>query len=206
MIKLNFRYSEVLKVVFPLKTDFFPVCVIYRAKERKKFYDNKFNNALRLIYDFPQEFEGKLIIGKYSMVINEIKDVEIDLKIHYDFIHQAFEFQTKSFISQSILGDWIINPKKVLNYMDEDDDLNNLIEEYIQDIETDRIIKEKLEESLEKSEFLKEITSNLLITLLGLSLLASSPGFQWIVVGVLIVINIYYIYGKMKKSRKKEKA
>ena len=178
--------------------------MIFRAKEKKKFFENKFNNALRIFFDFPEEYEGKLIIGKYSMIIKESSDVQIDLKNYYDFIHQVFEYQTKSFLSQSILGDWIINPKKILNYMDEDDDLNNLIEEYIQDIETDRIIQEKLEQSLEKGEFLKEITSNILITLLSLSLLANSPSIQWIVVGILIFINIIYVYTRWNKFKKKK--
>jgi hypothetical protein len=54
------------------------------------------------------------------------------------------------------MQDWIINPTKALNYMDEE--LAKSIKEYLQDIDTDRIIQEKIEESMEKSEFFKDIT------------------------------------------------
>ena len=87
--------------------------------------------------------------------------------------------------------------------MVEDDDLRKLIEEYKQDIDTDRIIQERLEETLEKGEFFKEITSNLLLTLLGVSLLADWPPLQWAVVGILIAINVYYFYKRRMKFRKR---
>ena len=158
---------------------------------------------MRIIYDFPNKFEGKLIYGKYALIINGDKGEKFEIKDFSNFISNAFEFQTKSFISLSIVNDWVINPTKALNYMIEDDDLRKLIEEYKQGIDTDRIIQERLEETLEKGEFFKEITSNLLLTLLGVSLLADWPPLQWTVVGILIAINVYYFYKRRKKFRKR---
>ncbi|MFX1568369.1 MAG: hypothetical protein ACFFCV_08370 [Promethearchaeota archaeon] len=201
LIQLNFRYSELLRVFFPFKSDFFPVILIFRSSKQGVFYETKFTNTLRMIFDFPDKFEGKLIYGKYSLIINGDKGEEFNLKEYYDFIGKAFEFQIKSFLSLSIVNDWIINPTKSLNYMVEDDDLRKLIEEYKQDIDTDRIIQERLEETLEKGEFFKEITSNLLLTLLGVSLLADWPPLQWTVVGILIIINVYYFYKRRKKFK-----
>ena len=85
--------------------------------------------------------------------------------------------------------------------MEEYDDLRKLVEEYKQNINTDRIIQERLEESLEKGEFFKEITSNLLLTLLGISLLTSWPPLQWVVVGILIGINVYYFVKRRKRFK-----
>lgn len=192
LIKLNFRYSEILQIFFPIKSDFFPVVPIFRSKKQGVFFNTKYSNILRIFYDFPKEFKGKLIYGKHSLIINGDKDDNFELKTYYDFISDGFEFQTKSFVSLSILNDWVINPTKALNYMEEDDDLRNLLEEYRQDIDTDRIIQERLEETLEKGEFFKEITSNLLLTLLGVSLLADWPPLQWVVLVILILINILF--------------
>lgn len=203
LIQLNFRYSELLKIFFPVKSDFFPVIPIFRSSRQQVFYKTKFTNSLRIIYDFPNKFEGKLIYGKYALIINGDKGEKFEIKDFSNFISNAFEFQTKSFISLSIVNDWVINPTKALNYMVEDDDLRKLIEEYKQDIDTDRIIQERLEETLEKGEFFKEITSNLLLTLLGVSLLADWPPLQWTVVGILIAINVYYFYKRRKKFRKR---
>jgi hypothetical protein len=203
LIKLNFRYSEILQIFFPIKSDFYPVVPIFRSKKQGVFYKTKYSNALRVFYDFPKDFKGKLFYGKHSLIINGDKEENFDLKSHYEFISEAIEFQTKAFISLSILNDWIINPTKSMNYMEEDDDLSKLVEEYKQDIDTDRIIKERLEESLEKGEFFKEITSNLLLTLLGVSLLADWPPLQWAVVGILITINVYYFYKRRKKFKKR---
>jgi hypothetical protein len=203
LIKLNFRYSEILQIFFPIKSDFFPVVPIFRSKKQGVFYNTKYSNTLRIFYDFPKEFKGKLIYGKHSLIINGDKEENFELSSYFDFISEAFEFQTKSFLSLSILNDWVINPAKALNYMEEDDDLKKLIEEYKQDIDTDRIIQERLEETLEKGEFFKEITSNLLLTLLGVSLLADWPPLQWGVVAILILINVYYFIKRRKKFKKR---
>jgi hypothetical protein len=203
LIKLNFRYSEILQIFFPIKSDFFPVVPIFRSEKQGVFYKTKYSNSLRVFYDFPLEFKGKLIYGKHSLIINGEKVENFDLKAYYEFISEALEIQTKAFISLSILNDWVINPMKAMNYMEEDDDLRKLVEEYKQDIDTDRIIQERLEESLEKGEFFKEITSNLLLTLLGVSLLADWPPLQWVVVGILIAINVYYFVKRRKKFKKR---
>ena len=116
------------------------------------------------IYDFPQKFESQSVYGKISLISNEFKDENCDIKSFYSFFDSTFEFQTKSFITNAILSDWIINPTKSLNYLNEDEELKNLIEDYLQDIDTDRIIQEKLEQSMEKSEFIKDMTTNLLLT------------------------------------------
>ena len=86
--------------------------------------------------------------------------------------------------------------------MEEDDELKNLIEEYLTEIDTDRIIREKLDVSMEKSEFIKDITTNLLLTLLGLSILTDYPPFQWTIIGFFVVINAYYLYIKSRKKKK----
>ncbi len=203
LIKLNFRYSEILRTFFPKSSDFFPVVLIFRSSKQGIFYSTKFTNSLRIIYDFPVKFEGKLIYGKYSMIINGDKGQDFDLKTYYNFITEAHEFQTKSFLSLSILEDWVINPAKALNYMKDDEDLRKLIEEYQQDINTDRVIQERLEETLERGEFFKEITSNLLLTFLGVSLLTDFPPIQWTVVGILIAINVYYFYKRRKTIKKR---
>ena len=78
----------------------------------------------------------------------------------------------------------------------------NLIEEYLQDIDTDRIIQEKLEQSMEKSEFIKDMTTNLLLTLLGLSMITDWLPFQIAIIVFFILINLYYLISKSKKSKK----
>jgi len=203
LIKLNFRYSEILRIFFPKSSDFFPVVPIFRSSKQGVFYTTKFTNSLRIFYDFPTKFEGKLVYGKYSLIINGDKGQDFNLNEYNDFITKALEFQTKSFLSLSILEDWVINPTKALNYMKDDDDLRKLIEEYQQDINTDRIIQERLEETLERGEFFKEITSNLLLTFLGVSLLTDFPPIQWTVVGVLIAINVFYFYKRRKTIKKR---
>ena len=203
LVKLNFKYSELLRIFFPKSTDFFPVVPIFRSSKQGVFYTTKFTNSLRIIYDFPSKFEGKMIYGKYSMIVNGDKGQNFDLKAHYNFITEAHEFQIKSFVSLSILEDWVINPTKALNYMKDDDDLRKLIEEYQQDINTDRIIQERLEETLERGEFFKEITTNLLLTFLGVSLLTDFPPIQWTVIGVLIAINVFYFYKRRKTIKKR---
>ncbi|MHA1986087.1 MAG: hypothetical protein ACW98D_05545 [Promethearchaeota archaeon] len=202
-IKLNFRYSEILQIFFPIKSDFFPVVPIFRSEKQGAFYKTKYSNSLRVFYDFPLEFKGKLIYGKQSLIINGEKEEDFDLDSYLKFISEALEFQAKAFISLSIVNNWIINPTKAMNYMEEDDDLRKLVEEYKQDIDTDRIIQERLEESLEKGEFFKEITSNLLLTFLGVSLLSDWPPLQWAVVGILIIINVYYFIKRRKKFKKR---
>ena len=97
------------------------------------------------------------------------------------------------------MEDWIINPTKALNYLKEDGELKNLIEEYLQDIDTDRIIQEKLELSMEKSEFIKDMTTNLLLTLLGLSMITDWLPFQIIIIVFFVLINLYYLISKSKK-------
>ncbi|MFX1274336.1 MAG: hypothetical protein ACFFBP_01980 [Promethearchaeota archaeon] len=203
LIKLNRRYSEFLKINNMSETLFIPVVPIFRELNRGSFYETKYNNALRLIYDFPLEFESKVIYGKYSILSKELKEEEFDVKNYYEFIEKTFVFQTKAFISNAILNDWIINPAKALNYVKKDEEIVKLIEEYTQDIETDRIIQERLEESLEKSELIKDMTTNLLLTLLGISFLANTPLFQWGVIIIFIAINILYIFLRTRKSKKK---
>ncbi|MFX0012407.1 MAG: hypothetical protein ACFE9R_18990, partial [Candidatus Hermodarchaeota archaeon] len=171
LVKLNLRKSEVLTIINKNDIMFIPIVPVFRAKEKGAFYETKFTNALRILYDFPQKFEGKLIYGKISLISNELKDDVFNIKSFYDFFNATFDFQTKSFITNAILEDWIINPTKALNYLKEDDELKNLIDEYLHDIDTDRIIQEKLEQSMEKSEFVRDVTTNLLLTLLGLSMI-----------------------------------
>jgi hypothetical protein len=137
------------------------------------------------------------------MIINGDKGKEFDLKDYDGFIKDAHGYLTKSFLNRSILEDWVINPTKALNYMEEDEDLRKLIEEYQQDIQTDRIIQERFEETLERGEFFKEITSNLLLTFLGISLLTDFPPIQWTIVGVLIAINVFYFYKRRKTIKKR---
>ena len=100
------------------------------------------------------------------------------------------------------MEDWIINPTKALNYLKEDEELKNLIKEYLQDIDTDRIIQEKLELSMEKSEFIKDMTTNLLLTLLGLSMITDWLPFQIIIIVFFVLINLYYLMSKSKKAKK----
>jgi len=202
MIKLNLRKSEVLTIINKNDIMFIPVVPVFRAKERGAFYETKFTNALRIIYDFPQKFEGKLVFGKISLISNELKDENFDIKSFYNFFDSTFEFQTKSFITNAIMADWIINPTKALNYLKDDEELKNLIEEYLQDIDTDRIIQEKLEQSMEKSEFIKDMTTNLLLTLLGLSMITDWLPFQIIIIVFFILINLYYLITKSKKTKK----
>ena len=80
--------------------------------------------------------------------------------------------------------------------------MKNLIEDYLQDIDTDRIVQEKLEQSMEKSEFIKDMTTNLLLTLLGLSMITDWLPFQIIIIVFFILINLYYLISKSKKTKK----
>ncbi|MHA2288816.1 MAG: hypothetical protein ACXABG_08515, partial [Promethearchaeota archaeon] len=202
LIKLNLKKSEVLTIINKKDTMFIPVVPVFRAKDRGAFYETKFTNALRILYDFPQKFESKLIYGRISLISNEIHDEDFEIKSFYKFFDKTFEFQTKSFISTAIMEDWIINPTKALNYLKEDKELKNLIQEYLQDIDTDRIIQEKLEQSMEKSEFLKDITTNLLLTLLGLSMITDWLPFQIVLIVFFIVINLYFFFIKSKRAKK----
>lgn len=202
LIKLNLKKSEVLTIINKNDTMFIPIVPIFRAKERGAFYETKFTNALRILYDFPQKFDSKLIFGKISIISNELHDEDFEIKSFYKFIDATFEFQTKSFISTAIMEDWIINPTKAFNYLKEDKELKNLIEEYLQDIDTDRIIQEKLEQSMEKSEFVKDITTNLLLTLLGLSMITDWLPFQIVLIAFFVLINLYYFFIKSKRGKK----
>ncbi|MFW9828576.1 MAG: hypothetical protein ACFFEY_13375 [Candidatus Thorarchaeota archaeon] len=105
LIKINFSYYELLRIFFPKSSDFFPVVPIFRSSEQGVFYSTKFTNSLKIIYDFPAKYEGKLVFGKYSLIVNGDKNNEFDLKVYYDFITEAHEFQIKYFISLSILED-----------------------------------------------------------------------------------------------------
>ena len=133
LVKLNLKKSEVLTIINKNDTMFIPVVPIFRAKDRGAFYETKFTNALRILYDFPQKFDSKLIYGKISIISNELHDEDFDIKSFYKFIDSTFEFQTKSFISTAIMEDWIINPTKALNYLKEDKELKNLMNEYLQE-------------------------------------------------------------------------
>jgi hypothetical protein len=202
LLKLNLRYSEALTIINQKNSLFIPVLPVFRAIEREAFYSSKFTNAIRSIYDFPKEFDKKIIYGKYSAISKEDDDKDFDIKDFYDFFYKTCQFQTKSFISNAILKDWIINPNKSLNYIEKDDELKHLIDEYLQEIDIDRIIQEKVENSMEKGEFIKDITTNLLLTLLGLSIIADWAPFQWGLIVVFIIINVYYFYIKTRKKKK----
>ncbi len=52
-------------------------------------------NTIRIIYDFPANFEGKIIFGKYSIIVNVDKNNEFELKDYYGFITEVNAFQTK---------------------------------------------------------------------------------------------------------------
>lgn len=202
LLKLNLRYSEALTIINQDNKLFAPFLTVFRAKEREAFYSSKFTNALRGIYDFPEEFDKKVIYGKYSAISKEEDDKDFDIKDFYKFFEKACDFQTKAFISNAILKDWIINPNKAINYIEKDDEIKNLISEYLQEIDTDRIIQEKVESSMEKGEFIKDITTNLLLTLLGLSIIADWAPFQWALIVVFVIINVYYFYIKTRKTKK----
>jgi len=202
LLKLNLRYSEALTIINQNNSLFVPFLTVFRAKERDAFYSSKFTNALRGIYDFPEEFDKKVIYGKYSAISKEEDDKDFDIKDFYEFFEKACNFQTKAFISNAILKDWIINPNKAINYIEKDDEMKNLITEYLQEIDTDRIIQDKVESSMEKGEFLKDMTTNLLLTLLGLSIIADWAPFQWAIIGVFVIINAYYLYIKTRKRKK----
>lgn len=202
LLKLNLRYSETLTIINQNNSLFLPFLTVFRAKERDAFYTSKFTNALRSIYDFPEEFDKKIIYGKYSVISREEDDKDFDIQTFYQFFEKASDFQTKAFISNAILKDWIINPNKAINYIEKDDEIENLISEYLQEIDTDRIIQEKVKSSLEKGEFVKDMTTNLLLTLLGLSIIADWAPFQWAIIGVFVIINAYYLYIKTRKTKK----
>ncbi|MBD3351133.1 MAG: hypothetical protein GF364_06580 [Candidatus Lokiarchaeota archaeon] len=202
LLKLSFRYSEVLKIMNQDNLMFLPIVPIFRARVKKSFYVTKFNNVFRNFYDFPQEFKSKDVYGKMAILSKEIHDEKFEIDKYDEFIKESIQYQTKSFISNAIIRDWIINPNKTLNYMEADEELENLITEYLQDIDTDRIVQERKEDSLQASEFIKEIISNIMLTLLSLSLLADNAILQWIIVGVLVAINVFYIY--MRKKKKNE--
>lgn len=202
LITLSLRQSEVLTIINKDNMVFIPAVPIFRAVEKGAFYDTKFTNVLRIVYDFPQKFESKLIKGKFSVLSTEIHDEDFDIKSFYKFIDKTFEFQIKAFISKAILEDWIINPTKAKNYMKPDSELESLVEEYLQDIDTDRIIQEKIESSLEKGEFIRDITTNLLLTLVGLSIVAQQDIMIWIILSAFFVINFYYFYVRLKRRKK----
>lgn len=202
LLKLNLRYSEALTIINQNNSLFVPFLTVFRAKERDAFYSSKFTNALRGIYDFPEVFDKKIIYGKYSAISKEEDDKDFDIKDFYEFFEKSCNFQTKAFISNAILKDWIINPNKAINYIEKDDEMKNLITEYLQEIDTDRIIQDKVESSMEKGEFVKDMTTNLLLTLLGLSIIADWAPFQWAIIGVFVIINAYYLYIKTRKRKK----
>lgn len=202
LLKLNLRYSEALTIINQNNSLFVPFLTVFRGKERNAFYRSKFTNALRGMYDFPEEFDKKVIYGKYSVISKEEDDKDFAIMDFYKFFEQATDFQTKAFISNAILKDWIINPNKAINYIEKDDEIKNLINEYLQEIDTDRIIQEKVESSMEKGEFVKDITTNLLLTLLGLSIIADWAPFQWALIVVFVIINVYYFYIKTRKTKK----
>ncbi|TXT56276.1 MAG: hypothetical protein BAJALOKI1v1_1950006 [Promethearchaeota archaeon] len=202
LVSLNRRSTELLKIYNIEDSYFIPMVPIFRAKDKNAFYTSKYTNALRSMFDFPKKFERKNVFGRYSALSNEIKDEEFDLTEFNKFIEEAFKFEIKAYITNAITNNWIINPNKALNYMEEDEDLRNLIEEYFAEIDTDRIIREKLEVSMERGEFLKDLTTNLLLTLLGLSILTDYPPFQYAIIVFFIVINISYFIIKSRKSKK----
>jgi len=203
-LKLNWKFSEILKI--NNKEPFLPFVPILRAKEKGVFFHTKFHNTFKFFYDFVEKIEKKVIYARNSIIINQMSDDEFKLSDYYEFCKKSFDNQTKAFISLAIRKDWIINPTKALSYISNPDDkeLSILVKEYIQDINTDKIIQDRLEEQMEKNEFFKEITSNLLMTLLGLSFLSDNEVFRWIVLGAFVVINVYFFYKRRNKLAKKQ--
>ncbi|MBY9003423.1 MAG: hypothetical protein KGD73_05580 [Candidatus Lokiarchaeota archaeon] len=202
VLMINRRYSEAIEIHNREDSLFIPVVPIFNAIDKQAFYTTKYTNVLRTLYDFPKKYEGRLVYGRFCVLHNNPKGVDLNIKDLHKFIEEAFRFQVKGFISNAILNDWIINPEKALNYTDVDDELEIFVKEYLQDIDTDRIIREKLESSMEKSEFVKDMTTNLLLTLLGLSILTDFPPFQWAIIGAFVLINGYYLFIKSRKSKK----
>ncbi|MCP4761368.1 MAG: hypothetical protein GY870_06275, partial [archaeon] len=75
---------------------------------------------------------------------------------------------------------------------------------YIQDIDTERIIQDRLEEKMERNEFIKETMSNLMLTLLGLSFLADDNLLKILMVFIFIGVNIWTFYVRRKKMKEKK--
>ncbi len=201
LLKLNWRFDEVLKINDI--TMFTPCIPVFRAGEQGAFYKSEYKNIFRYIYDFPKNKDKKILYGRFSILSREKKKEKFDIKDFYDVIEEYFEFEVKSFISSAISQNWIINPRRALNYMKEDEQLKGLIKEYIEDINTDKIMQDRLEEKMEANEFSKEITSNLLLSLLGLSFLANSPPLSLTVIVSFILINVFFFYSRRKKLKEK---
>jgi hypothetical protein len=204
-LKLSWRFSEILKINNN-RDSFLPFVPILRANEKGAFFHTKYHNVFRLFYDFVEKIDKKIIYGKNAIIVNQLSDEEFKISDYYDFCKDSFDNQTKSFISLAIRKDWIINPTKAVNYISdpEDKELGLLVKEYLQDINTDKIIQDRLVEQMQKNEFFKEITSNLLMTLLGLSFLSENEVFRWIVLGAFVAINVYFFYKRRNRLAKKQ--
>ena len=87
--------------------------------------------------------------------------------------------------------------------MGPDDELNNLIKAYKEDINIDKVVQRRLQDKMEKNVFIKKTLSNLLLTMLGFSCLAPSIEFQLTVVVFLVIINLIYFYLYQKRQREK---
>ena len=53
-------------------------------------------------------------------------------------------------------------------------------------------------------EFIKDMTSNVLLTMLGLSFIADELPFQITVIVILIIINILFLYIRLRKKKSTE--
>ena len=201
MLKMSRNYSKV--PVINEKEMFVPIVPIFRAKEKQAFYTTKFNNVFKYFYDFPQLFEGKHVFGNNCILTKEIHDEEFHLEAFFPKCEENFMKLSKSFINTAMSQNWIINPQKVANF-GENADLDALIEQYLEEINTNKIIEERIDENIEKGEFIKETMSNILLTLLGLSFLAENTYLKGILVGIFVVVNsvAFLIRRKKLKERK----
>ncbi|MBY9007908.1 MAG: hypothetical protein KGD63_14295 [Candidatus Lokiarchaeota archaeon] len=62
-------------------------------------------------------------------------------------------------------------------------------------------IDDKLESSMEQSEFIRDMTSNLLLTMSGISVIADKLPFQITVIIILILINIVFLFFRLRKKK-----
>ncbi|UYP43857.1 hypothetical protein NEF87_000142 [Candidatus Lokiarchaeum ossiferum] len=201
MLQMSRNYSKV--PVINEDEMYIPTVPIFRAKEKQAFYTTKFNNVFKYFYDFPQLFEGKHVFGNSCILTKEIHDEQFDLASFFPKCEEYFANRSKSFINTAMSQDWIINPQKVLNF-GENAELDVLIDQYLEEINTNKIIDEKIDENIEKGEFIKETISNILLTLLGLSFLAEETWLKGLLVGTFVIVNsiAFLIRRKKLKERK----
>ncbi|WP_371804446.1 hypothetical protein [Candidatus Lokiarchaeum ossiferum] len=201
MLQMSRNYSKV--PVINESEMFIPTVPIFRAKEKQAFYTTKFNNVLKYFYDFPQIFEGKHVFGNNCILVKEIHDDQFELEIFYPKCEEYFMNLSTGFLNTAMSQNWITNPQKVLNF-GENAELDTLIDQYLEEINTNKIIEEKIEENIEKGEFFKETMSNILLTLLGLSFLADNTILKGILVGIFVVLNSVAFLVRRKKLKERK--